>query len=198
MSAEQRKLANSLRARKAHVTTRGRHLQESLDALTNVSPAILCSRLKESLSRYEGAVKGVEETYILLEEQVDDAVYNDWVAKHQEYIGPCEAKIAEAVQKIAAWEEAAYAAHAAAAPQRQQQGAAPPREPMAKAVDALRPETLPPSRTAVSKISTADTSAQAIFNSYPSLSSRPTCYPPWVTPSQSASSSKTQMVSRLA
>ena len=65
----------------------------------------------------EGAVKGVEETYILLEEQVDDAVYNDWVAKHQEYIGPCEAKIAEAVQKIAAWEEAAYAAHAAAAPQ---------------------------------------------------------------------------------
>ena len=144
MSAEQRKLANSLRARKAHVTTRGRHLQESLDALTNVSPAILCSRLKESLSRYEGAVKGVEETYILLEEQVDEATYNDWVAKHQEYIAPCEARIAEAVQKIAAWEEAAYAAHtaAAAAPQRQQQGAAPPREPQAKAVDALRPETL--------------------------------------------------------
>ena len=134
MSAEQRKLANSLRARKAHVTTRGRHLQESLDALTNVSPAILCSRLKESLSRYEGAVKGVEETYILLEEQVDEATYNDWVAKHQEYIAPCEARIAEAVQKIAAWEEAAYAAHtaAAAAPQRQQQGAAPPKRAPSK------------------------------------------------------------------
>ena len=100
MSADQRRLANSLRARKAHVTTRGRHLQEALDALTNGSPAILCSRLKESLARYEGAVKGVEETYIQLEEQVDDATYTDWSNKHQEYITPCEAKIAEVVQKI--------------------------------------------------------------------------------------------------
>ena len=120
-------------------------MQEALDVLTNGSPAILCSRLKESLTRYEGAVKGVEETYILLEEQVDDASYNEWVAKHQEYIGPCEAKIAEAVQKIAAWEEAAYAAHAAALPnQRQPQGAVAGRlrEVQAKAVEALRPETL--------------------------------------------------------
>ena len=70
MSADHKKLANSLRARKSHVTTRGKHLQESLDVLTNGSPAILCSRLKESLSRFEGAVKGVEETYLLLEEQV--------------------------------------------------------------------------------------------------------------------------------
>ena len=105
MSADHKKLANSLRARKSHVTTRGKHLQESLDVLTNGSPAILCSRLKESLSRFEGAVKGVEETYLLLEEQVDDTTYNEWVTKHQEYIGPCEAKIAEAVAKIAAWEE---------------------------------------------------------------------------------------------
>ena len=145
MSADLKKLTNSLRARKSHVTSRGKHLQESLDVLTNGSPAILCSRLKESLVRYEGAVKGVEETYILLEEQTDDASYNEWVAKHNEYIGPCETKIAEAVEKIAAWEEAAYAAHSAALPgQRQQQGAnAPrPREVQAKAVDVLRPETL--------------------------------------------------------
>ena len=145
MSADQRRLANSLRARKAHVTTRGRHLQEALDALTNGSPAILCSRLKESLARYEGAVKGVEETYIQLEEQVDDATYTDWANKHQEYITPCEAKIAEVVQKIAAWEEAAYAAHAEAirdSPRQQQGAVAAPREPVAKAVDALRPESL--------------------------------------------------------
>ena len=144
-AADHKKLTNSLRARKSHVTSRGKHMQEALDVLTNGSPAILCSRLKESLTRYEGAVKGVEETYILLEEQVDDASYNEWVAKHQEYIGPCEAKIAEAVQKIAAWEEAAYAAHAAALPnQRQPQGAVAGRlrEVQAKAVEALRPETL--------------------------------------------------------
>ena len=128
MSADLKKLTNSLRARKSHVTSRGKHLHESLDVLTNGSPAILCSRLKESLVRYEGAVKGVEETYILLEEQTDDASYNEWVAKHNEYIGPCETKIAEAVEKIAAWEEAAYAAHSAALPgQRQQQGANAPR-----------------------------------------------------------------------
>ena len=142
MSADHKKLANSLRARKSHVTTRGKHLQESLDVLTNGSPAILCSRLKESLSRFEGAVKGVEETYLLLEEQVDDTTYNEWVTKHQEYIGPCEAKIAEAVAKIAAWEEAAYAAHAAAVPLRQQQDGAGARAVQAKAVDALRPEAL--------------------------------------------------------
>ena len=84
MSADQRKLANSLRARKSHVTSRGKHLQEALDVLNNGSPAILCSRLKESLSRFEGAVKGVEDTYLLLEEEVDEVTYNEWVAKHQE------------------------------------------------------------------------------------------------------------------
>ena len=142
MSADQRKLANSLRARKSHVTSRGKHLQEALDVLNNGSPAILCSRLKESLNRFEGAVKGVEDTYLLLEEEVDDATYNEWVAKHQEYMGPCEAKIAEAVAKVAAWEEAAYAAHAAGVPQREQRGGGGVREIQAKAVDALRPEVL--------------------------------------------------------
>ena len=74
MSTEyQKKLANSLRARKSHVTSRGKHLQEALDNLSIDSPAILCSRLKESLNRYEGAVKGVEETYVQLEEEVDGA-----------------------------------------------------------------------------------------------------------------------------
>ena len=142
MSADQRKLANSLRARKSHVTSRGKHLQEALDVLNNGSPAILCSRLKESLSRFEGAVKGVEDTYLLLEEEVDEVTYNEWVAKHQEYMGPCEAKIAEAVAKVASWEEAAYAAHAAAAPQREQRAGGAVREVQAKAVDALRPEVL--------------------------------------------------------
>ena len=85
MSAEQRKLANSLHARKALVTTRGKHLQESLDSLQNGSPAILCSRLKESL-RYEAAVKGVDNTYIQLEEQVDERDYAEWAAKHLEYM----------------------------------------------------------------------------------------------------------------
>ena len=75
MSTEyQKKLANSLRARKSHVTSRGKHLQEALDNLSIDSPAILCSRLKESLNRYEGAVKGVEETYVQLEEEVDGAM----------------------------------------------------------------------------------------------------------------------------
>ena len=78
MSTEyQKKLANSLRARKSHVTSRGKHLQEALDNLSIDSPAILCSRLKESLNRYEGAVKGVEETYIQLEEEVDGAKGED-------------------------------------------------------------------------------------------------------------------------
>ena len=147
MSTEyQKKLANSLRARKSHVTSRGKHLQEALDNLSIDSPAILCSRLKESLNRYEGAVKGVEETYVQLEEEVDGAVFNDWCLKHNEYIGPCEAKIQEAVRKIAGWEEAAYAAHseanAAAAAGGPNQGGARAREVLAKAVDALRPETL--------------------------------------------------------
>ena len=83
MSAEQRKLANSLHARKALVTTRGKHLQESLDSLQNGSPAILCSRLKSL--RYEAAVKGVDNTYIQLEEQVDERDYAEW-AKHLEYM----------------------------------------------------------------------------------------------------------------
>ena len=148
MSTEyQKKLANSLRARKSHVTSRGKHLQEALDNLSIDSPAILCSRLKESLNRYEGAVKGVEETYIQLEEEVDGAVFNDWCLKHNEYIGPCEAKIQEAVRKIAGWEEAAYAAHseanaAAAAGGAGGAGGARAREILAKAIDALRPETL--------------------------------------------------------
>ena len=66
---DQRQLANSLRARKAHVTTKEKALVEALNLLRNDSPAIICSRLKESLSRYEAAVKGVDETYLRLEEE---------------------------------------------------------------------------------------------------------------------------------
>ena len=69
---DQRQLANSLRARKAHVTTREKALVEALALLRNDSPAIICSRLKESLSRYEAAVKGVDETYLRLEEEQED------------------------------------------------------------------------------------------------------------------------------
>ena len=59
---DQRQLANSLRARKAHVTTKEKALVEALNLLCADSPAIICSRLKESLTRYEAAVKGVDET----------------------------------------------------------------------------------------------------------------------------------------
>ena len=66
ITMDQRQLANSLRARKAHVTTREKHLVEALALLRNDSAAIICSRLKESLSRYEAAVRGVDETYLRL------------------------------------------------------------------------------------------------------------------------------------
>ena len=78
-------------------------------------PAIICSRLKESLTRYEAAVKGVDETYLRLEEeQGDDQTYEEWSTKHSEYLKPKEEKIAEVVQRISEWEAAAYAAHAQA------------------------------------------------------------------------------------
>ena len=83
--------------------------------LRNDSPAIICSRLKESLSRYEAAVKGVDKTYLRLEEeQEDERTYQEWVAKHSEYLKPKEDKIAEVVNRISEWEAAAYAAHAQA------------------------------------------------------------------------------------
>ena len=111
---DQRQLVNSLRARKAHVTTKEKALTEALEALQADSPAIICSRLKESLTRFEAAVKGVDETYLRLEEvQGDDRTYEEWSAKHSEYIKPKEEKIAEVVQRISVWEAAAYAAHAA-------------------------------------------------------------------------------------
>ena len=51
---------------------------EALNLLRNDSPAIICSRLKESLSRYEAAVKGVDETYLRLEEeQGDERTYEE-------------------------------------------------------------------------------------------------------------------------
>ena len=88
---------------------------EALEALQADSPAIICSRLKESLTRYEAAIKGVDETYLRLEEvQGDDQTYQEWSAKHSEYIKPKEEKIAEVVQRISVWEAAAYAAHAQA------------------------------------------------------------------------------------
>ena len=98
---DQRQLVNSLRARKAHVTTKEKALTEALAALQADSPAIMCSRLKESLTRYEAAVKGVDETYVRLEEeQGDDRTYEEWSAKHSEYLKPKEEKIAEVVQRI--------------------------------------------------------------------------------------------------
>ena len=82
---DQRQLVNSLRARKAHVTTKEKALTEALEALQADSPAIICSRLKESLTRFEAAVKGVDETYLRLEEvQGDDQTYQEWSAKHSE------------------------------------------------------------------------------------------------------------------
>ena len=88
---------------------------EALNLLRADSPAIICSRLKESLTRYEAAVKGVDETYLRLEEeQGDDRTYEEWSTKHSEYLKPKEEKIAEVVQRISEWEAAAYAAHAQA------------------------------------------------------------------------------------
>ena len=144
VAMDQRQLANSLRARKAHVTTKEKALVEALALLRNDSPAIICSRLKESLSRYEATVKGVDETYLRLEEeQEDERTYQEWTAKHSEYLKPKEDKIAEVVNRISEWEAAAYAAHAQAIRDSPRQGVqAGPREPLAKAVDALRPVTL--------------------------------------------------------
>ena len=51
VTMDQRQLANSLHARKAHVTTKEKALVEALALLRNDSPAIICWRLKESLSR---------------------------------------------------------------------------------------------------------------------------------------------------
>ena len=141
---DQRQLVNSLRARKAHVTTKEKSLTEALEALQADSPAIIVSRLKDSLGKFEAAVKGVDDTYLrLCELQGDDQTYQEWSAKHSEYIKPKEEKIAEAVQRISAWEQAAYAAHAQAIRDSPRQGVQPgPREPQAKAVDALRPDVL--------------------------------------------------------
>ena len=141
---DQRQLVNSLRARKAHVTTKEKSLTEALEALQADSPAIIVSRLKDSLGKFEAAVKGVDDTYLRLEElQGDDQTYQEWSAKHSDYIKPKEEKIAEAVQRISAWEQAAYAAHAQAIRDSPRQGVQPgPREPQAKAVDALRPDVL--------------------------------------------------------
>ena len=73
------------------MTTKERALTEALEALQADSPAIICSRLKESLTRFEAAVKGVDETYLRLEEvQGDDQTYQEWSAKHSEYIKPKE------------------------------------------------------------------------------------------------------------
>ena len=126
------------------MTTKERALTEALEALQADSPAIICSRLKESLTRFEAAVKGVDETYLRLEEvQGDDQTYQEWSAKHSEYIKPKEEKIAEVVQRISVWEAAAYAAHAQAIRDSPRQGVREgPREPQAKAVDALRPDVL--------------------------------------------------------
>ena len=139
---------------------------EALEALRADSPAIICSRLKESLTRYEAAVKGVDKTYVRLEEeQGDDRTYEEWSAKHSEYLKPKEEKIAEVVQRISVWEAAAYAAHAQAIRDSPRQGVREgPREPQAKAVDALRPDVLEWRRTQttlrsqLSKISTDVTS----------------------------------------
>ena len=141
---DQRQLVNSLRARKAHVTTKEKSLTEALEALQADSPAIIVSRLKDSLGKFEAAVKGVDDTYLrLCELQGDDQTYQEWSAKHSDYIKPKEEKIAEAVQRISAWEQAAYAAHAQAIRDSPRQGVQPgPREPQAKAVDALRPDVL--------------------------------------------------------
>ena len=111
---------------------------EALNLLRADSPAIICSRLKESLTRYEAAVKGVDETYVRLEEeQGDDRTYEEWSAKHSEYLKLKEEKIAEVVQRISEWEAAAYAAHAQAIRDSPRQGVREgPREPQAKAVDA--------------------------------------------------------------
>ena len=55
---------------------------------------------------------------------------------------PKEDKVAEVVNRISEWEAAAYAAHAQAICDSPRQGVqAGPREPLAKAVDALRPDT---------------------------------------------------------
>ena len=107
------------------MTTKERALVEALEALRADSPAIICSRLKESLTRYEAAVKGVDETYVRLEEeQGDDRTYEEWSAKHSEYLKPKEEKIAEVVQRISEWEAAAYAAHAQAIRDSPRQGPA--------------------------------------------------------------------------
>ena len=101
---------------------------EALNLLRADSPAIICSRLKESLTRYEAAVKGVDETYVRLEEeQGDDRTYEEWSAKHSEYLKPKEEKIAEVVQRISEWEAAAYAAHAQAIRDSPRQGPENPR-----------------------------------------------------------------------
>ena len=60
---DQRQLVNSLRARKAHVTTKEKALTEALEALQADSPAIICSRLKESLTRFEAAVDTILNLY---------------------------------------------------------------------------------------------------------------------------------------
>ena len=139
---DQRQLTNSLRARKAHVTTKEKTLTEALEALQADSPAIIVSRLKDG--KFESAVKGVDDTYVrLCELQGDDQNYQEWSDKHSEYMKPKEEKIAAAVQRISAWEQAAYAAHAQAIRDSPRQGVQPgPREPQAKAVDALRPDVL--------------------------------------------------------
>ena len=80
---DQRQLVNSLRARKAHVTTKEKSLTEALEALQADSPAIIVSRLKDSLGKFESAVKGVDDTYVrLCELQGDDQNYQEWSDKH--------------------------------------------------------------------------------------------------------------------
>ena len=97
------------------MTTKEKSLTEALEALQADSPAIIVSRLKESLGKFEAAVKGVDDTYLrLCELQGDDQTYQEWSAKHSEYTKPKEEKIAEVVQRISVWEAAAYAAHAQA------------------------------------------------------------------------------------
>ena len=86
----------------------------------------------------------MDETYLRLEEeQADERAYLEWTAKHSEYMKPKEDKVAEVVNRISEWEAAAYAAHAQAIRDSPKQGVQPgPREPLAKAVDALRPDIL--------------------------------------------------------
>ena len=50
------------------MTTKEKSLTEALEALQADSPAIIVSRLKDSLGKIEAAVKGVDDTYLRLED----------------------------------------------------------------------------------------------------------------------------------